>query len=177
MSYDILKINDFILIKMHKKSQIQIFETIAVLFVFFMLIGIGMIFYVRIYKSNLETTKYGYSQSKSVAIAQRVMFLPELQCSEDKVIKDSCIDALKIDVAKKMMEANQIYYYDLLELSEINITKIYPNLAKVPEPTTIYSRKTGMPSSSFLTYVPISIYNSTTRTYEFGILSIETQAK
>ena len=161
---------------MSKKSQIQTFETIAVLFIFFILIGIGAIFYVRIYKSNLEITKYGYSQSKSITIAQRVMFMPELQCSEDKVVKDNCIDLLKLEAAKEVINSNKIYYYDLLEFGEINITQEYPSSSDIPE-WTIYSRKLDKPSSSFLTYVPISLYNATTRTYGFGILSIETQSK
>lgn len=161
---------------MHKKSQLQTFETIAVLFIFFILIGIGAIFYVRIYKSNLEITKYGNSQSKSVTIAQRVMFMPELQCSEDKVIKDNCIDILKLEAAKDVMESNQVYYYDLLEFGEINLTQIYPSSANVPK-WRIYSRKIEKPSSSFLTYVPVSLYNATERTYRFGIISIEAQSK
>ncbi len=161
---------------MYKKSQIQTFETIAVLFIFFILIGIGAIFYVRIYKSNLEITKYEHSQSKSVTIAQRVIFMPELQCSEEKVVKDNCIDILKLEAAKNVINSNEIYYYDLLEFSEINITQEYPSFTNVPE-WTVYSRKIDKPSSSFVTYVPISLYNPTTRTYGFGILSIETQSK
>ncbi|MBI4452410.1 hypothetical protein HY637_03200 [Candidatus Woesearchaeota archaeon] len=161
---------------MRRKAQLQTFETIAVIFIFFILVGIGAIFYARIQKSNIGITKYEYSQSKSVIIAQRVMFMPELQCSEDKISRENCIDALKIDAAKKIMGSNQIYYYDLLEFSEINITQIYPS-SSVPKPTTVYSRKLEKPGSSFLTYVPISIYNSTTRIYGFGVLSIETQAK
>ena len=161
---------------MSKKSQIQTFETIAVLFIFFILIGIGAIFYVRIYKSNLEITKYGYSQSKSVTIAQRVMFMPELQCSEDKVVKDNCIDILKLEAAKEVINSNEIYYYDLLEFSEINLTQEYPSSASVPK-WTIYSRKIDKPSSSFLTFVPISIYDPAADTYGFGVLSIETQSK
>lgn len=159
---------------MSKKSQIQTFETISVLFIFFILIGIGAIFYVRIYKSNLEVTKYGYSQSKSVAIAQRVMFMPELQCSEGKVIKDNCIDVLKLEAAKEVINSNEIYYYDLLEFSEINVTEIYPSTNL---PKTIYTRRINKPISSFLTYVPVSLYNAATRTYGFGILSIETYSK
>ena len=161
---------------MNKSSQIQTFETIAVLFIFFILIAVGAIFYVRIYKSSSEATKYGYFQSKSIAIAQRVMFMPELQCTEDKVITDNCIDILKLEAAKNIINSNEIYYYDLLEFSEINITQEYPSSATAPK-LTLYSRKISKPSSSFLTYVPVSLYNPITRTYGFGIVSIETQSK
>ena len=159
---------------MNKSSQIQTFETVAVLFIFFILIAIGAIFYVRIYKSNVDVTKYGYSQSKSIAISQRVMFMPELQCN--KVIKDNCIDLLKLEAARNVISSNEIYYYDLLEFSEINLTQEYPSSAAAPK-WTVYSRKIDNPSSSFLTYVPVSLYDPIARTYGFGIVSIETQSK
>ena len=162
--------------KLEKKSQIQMFETIAVLFIFFILIGVGGIFYVRIYKSNMDITKYGYSQSKSVAIAQRAMFLPELQCSKNKIITDNCIDLLKLEASISVINSNEIHYYDLLEFGEINLTQVYPSSATALK-WVVYSRKIDKPGSSFLTFVPISLYDPAADTYGYGILSIETQSK
>ena len=101
-----------------KKSQIQIGETIAVLFVFFMLIVIGFLFYAKVIKGSIESEKEEASQFKSIGIAQKVMFLPELQCSENSIIIDNCIDSLKLDAAEEVMRENQVYYYDLFEFSE-----------------------------------------------------------
>lgn len=156
-----------------KRAQIQIGETIAVLFVFFMLIVIGFIFYVKVIKGNIENEKEEISQLKSVAIAQRVMFLPEVQCSEDNIIIDNCIDILKLDSAQSVMKQNELYYYDLLEFSDVNIQQIYPNEAK----WSIYSRKTDDFTGKFVTNVPISLYNPVTRRHAFGVLSIETLTK
>ena len=158
---------------MNKKSQIQIGETIAVLFVFFILIAIGLIFYVKVIQGNLEQEKDELSQLKSVGITQRVMFLPELQCSEDNIIIDNCIDVLKLESATDIMRTNELYYYDLLEFSEINITEIYPEDSK----WNIYSRKTEDFNNKFVTNVPMSLYDPTTRKYTFGVLSIETSLK
>ena len=68
-----------------KKSQIQIGETIAVLFVFFLLVVIGFIFYVGVIKDSIVSEKDELSQLKSIEIAQKVLYLPELQCSEGVV--------------------------------------------------------------------------------------------
>lgn len=155
------------------RSQIQIGETIAVLFVFFILIIIGIVFYVKILKSDLESEKEELSQLRSVGIAQRVMFLPELQCSEGNVIKDNCIDILKLESAPSIMQGNELYYYDLLEFSDVNITQIYPTEAK----WVLYSRKTKDFKNKFLTNVPISLYDPITRKHGFGILTIETLSK
>lgn len=159
--------------KASRKAQIQITETIAVLFVFFLLIIIGFIFYVRIIKGNIDLEKEELSQLRSIGIAQRVMFLPELQCSEDNVITDNCIDLLKLDSAQNLMRENELYYYDLLEFSEVNVTQIYPIEFK----RNIYSRKIENPKSSILTPVPISLYDPVTKKYSFGILTVETQSR
>lgn len=156
-----------------KKAQIQIGETIAVLFVFFILIIVGFIFYVKVIKSNLEIEKEELSQLRSIGIAQRVMFLPEIQCSEDNIIIDNCIDVLKLDSAQSIMKENELYYYDLLEFSDINIIQIYPNSSR----WNLYSRKTEDFRSRFVTNVPISLYNPVARKHGFGILTIETLSK
>lgn len=153
-----------------KKSQVQIGETIAVLFVFFMLIVIGFIFYVRIIKGNIELEEEEHSQLRSVGIAQRTMFLPELQCSEDNIITDNCVDILKLGSAQNLMRENELYYYDLLEFSEVSILQIYPIEAK----WSIYSRKKENFNTRFETNVPISLYDPTTRKYGFGIMNIKT---
>ena len=156
-----------------KRSQIQIGETIAVLFVFFILIIMGFMFYVRVIKSNIDTEKEELSQLRSVGISQRVMFLPEVQCSEDNIVIDNCIDILKLDSAQSAIKENEIYYYDLLEFSDVTISQIYPNEAK----WNLYSRKTEDFKSKFVTNVPISLYDPATRKHGFGILTIETLFK
>lgn len=156
-----------------RKGQIQIGETIAVLFVFFILIVIGFIFYANVIKGNIEQEKEEISQLKSIGIAQRVMFLPEVQCSEDNIVIDNCIDILKLDSAQKLMKEKEIYYYDLLEFSDVTIARIYPDEAR----WSIYSRKTEDYKNKFVTNVPISLYDPTTRKHGFGVLTIETLSK
>jgi len=148
-------------------------ETIAVLFVFFILIIIGFIFYVKVIKGNIELEKEEIFQLKSIGIAQRVMFLPELQCSEDNIIIDNCIDILKLDSAQSIMKENDIYYYDLLEFSDVIISEIYPNEAR----WSIYSRKTSGFNNKFVVNAPISLYDPATRKHAFGVLTIETLSK
>ena len=166
--------------KMNKKSQIQIGETISVLFVFFILIAIGFIFYVRIIKGNLESQKDELSQLNSVGISQRVMFLPEIECSEDVVFEvHDCFDILKLNAAQTVMKlsSNALYYYDLLEFSNLSISEIYPDKT---QKWTIYSRKPQNPQdfkNKFVTNVPVSLYDPLTRRRAFGVLTIETLSK
>ena len=158
---------------MSKRTQIQIGETIAVLFVFFVLIVIGFMFYARVIKSNIEVEKEELSQLRSVGIAQRVMFMPEVQCSENNLIIDNCIDILKLESAQNIMNENNIYYFDLLEFSDVSIYQIYPTEAS----WNIYSKKMEDFKNKFVTNVPISLYDPVTRKHGFGVLKIETLSK
>lgn len=161
---------------MEKKAQIQIGETIAVLFVFFILIAVGFMFYIKIIKGNLESEKEELSELRSIGIAQKVMFLPELQCSEDNVVTDNCIDLLKLEYAKNVMRDNAVYYYDLLEFSEVNVSQLYPYDSSMQN-INVYSRQTGDFKNKFVTNVPISLYNPITKQHSFGMLTIQTLSK
>lgn len=159
---------------MNKKSQIQIGETIAVLFVFFILIVIGFMFYGRVILGGIQTQKDESTQLRSVSIAQKAMFLPELQCSEDIVEEiTGCIDILKISSAQDVIGQNTRYYYDLFEFSNITMKQIYPT----DNYWTIYSRSSKNFESKFVTNIPISLYNPITRRYGFGVLTVETLLK
>lgn len=155
-----------------KKSQVQIFETIAVLVIFFLLIGIGFIFYGRIMQSNLAQEQDEISQLRAIAIAQRAMFLPEIQCSDENVIKDSCLDIAKLTAAEEIMLSNQDYYYDFFEFSNITASEVYPSVKTY----TIYERKTDFRQKSSAN-IPIILYNPATRQNSFGILKIETYTR
>ena len=157
-----------------KKAQIQIGETVAVLLVFFILMVIAFIFYAKVIKSNINVQADELLQLRSVGISQRIMFLPEIQCSKDVVEEISnCIDMLKLESARDIMKQNSIYYYDLLQFSEVNVSQIYPD-----GPTwNIYSRKIEKFKDKFVTNVPISLYDPTTRVYRFGVLTIDTYLK
>ena len=68
-------------------------ETMAVLVIFFILAGIGFIFYINIMKGSIEAEKEEIRQLQAIEIAQRTVFLPELQCSEgEDIVKSGCID-------------------------------------------------------------------------------------
>ncbi len=172
---------------MDKQSQIQITETIVVLFVFFILMFVGLIFYLKIFKSNIESEKEELNQLNSIGVAQRVMFMPELQCSQS-IVKEitNCIDIIKLDAIKSgnIIKTN-LAYFDIFGFSEITISQIYPiepgkesadptDLSLTENHLQIYSRKAEDLKQSFSTNVPISLYDPIEKKYSFGILNIVT---
>ncbi|MEK6943184.1 MAG: hypothetical protein AABX00_03930 [Nanoarchaeota archaeon] len=153
-----------------KKSQIQIGETISVIFVFFILLLIGFMFYAKVLKGNAAIESDELAQLRSVEIAQRVMFLPEMQCSTDVTDSKNCIDKLKVESAKNVMNLNAVEYFDILGFAKIKILQVYPSY----EETEIYSKDLSDFKNKFSTNVPVSIYDPIKKEYNFGLVSIET---
>src|SRR3989344_3891005 len=147
------------LLKMARKSQIQMGETIMVLVIFFMLVVIGFIFFTRVIKGNIEVEREEARQLKAVEIAQRASFLPEVQCSEENIIVDNCIDILKLGAAASIITANEIFYFDRLQFSKIIIEDTYPG---THSPWILYDNhlEEGEFTSKISTNIPIALFDS-----------------
>lgn len=152
-----------------KKSQIHMAESIAVLFIFFLMIGFGFIFYGRIQKTSLEETKSKNLDLESIEVTQRVSFLPELQCSSKNVITDNCIDVIKLNalITRLTPELQEELYFDVFKYSNITIIQIYPE-----EKRWVLYENIKEDASFVFTPVPISLYDPTTKKYSFGVLEV-----
>src|SRR3989338_7745702 len=149
-----------------KTAQIQMMETIAVLFIFFILVVIGFVFYAKILKGNLEQQKEESAQLNAIEVAQRASSLPELQCSEGNIVSDNCIDLLKLEAASQIMQQNDIYYYDRLLFSKITVNEIYPNSNE----WALYARPLDEFYSKITTNIPILLFNPIENKNSFGIM-------
>ena len=158
--------------KLNKKSQIHMMETIAVLFVFFVLAGTGLVFYLNIMKGNIAVESEEIRQLQAIEIAQRTVFLPELQCSEgEDIIKSGCIDVemLRAFLELDMATANQVYYHNRLGFSEITINEIYPTVTS----WVLYDKPLDKFTDKITTNLPISLKYPKENKYSFGIVHVE----
>ena len=153
----------------NKNAQIQMMETIAVLFIFFILVVMGFVFYAKILKGNLELQKEESVQLNAIEVAQRASSLPELQCSEDNIVSDNCIDLLKLEAASGIIQQNDVYYYDRLLFSKITVNEIYPD----DNEWNLYSRPLEDFSNKITTSIPISLFNPIQNKNAFGIMTVE----
>ena len=164
------------ILKMRRKSQIQIGETIAVLAVFFILIVIGFVFYTKVFKGSVELQREESRQLKAVEIAQRASFLPEVQCSDENIVIDNCIDIYKLEAAAEgtpsIIKNNEIFYFDRLQFSDISIQKIYPG----SDSWVLYNESLGEGNftSKISTNIPIALFNPAEKTYSFGVMKVDT---
>ncbi len=110
-----------------KKGQIRMTETIAVIFIFFILLVFAIIFYGRYQKVAFQEKQELDFANKAIEITTKVLFLPELTCSKGEAEKeDYCFDMLKLRYLKGLSEANLDYYFDLFSYSQIFVYEIYP---------------------------------------------------
>ena len=165
-----------------KKSQLKIGESIAVLFIFFVLVILGIIFWSKYSQSSIAAMTDEESLTKAVKISQIVSYLPELQCSTQEVIKFNCFDTIKINKMAELFMAGQdaseqaaadkakLHYFDTLSFSNITVVSIYPQKRSY----NVYDKPyaTDGSNSYRTTQVPIAIYDPINATYSFGYLDV-----
>lgn len=151
------------------KAQIHMMETISVLAVFFILVILGFIFYSNVLRSNFELEKEENIQLDSIKIVQKVSSLPELQCSQDSVVKDNCIDVLNLEALAEVIDQNEIHYFDMFSFSKITVTEVYPR----DNEWLLYDKSLEDYSQKIVTNVPITIFNPIEKRNNFGVMKVE----
>lgn len=145
-------------------------ESVAVLFIFFIFLVFGFVFYMNVMGSSAKVEMEENIQLKAIGITQKASFLPELQCSEENVRVEDCIDLLKLNAAASLLKENNLYYYDVFEFSKIWIKKIFPE----EDEWLLYNKTLPNYKDKLSTFVPVSLFNPTSKEYSFSILAVET---
>ena len=147
------------------------FETIAILIIFFFMVMFGFIFYARIQESAYTTEEKEVITLNTINIAEETSFLPEIQCSSENVPVDDCVDILKLERFREVAANNSEYYYYIFGNSNITIQEIYPDPTASWE---LYNKpKEGWKSYSSI-QIPTSIYNPLEHKYYFGVIYVNT---
>lgn len=150
-------------------------ESVAILFIFFILLIFGFVFYMNVMRGSTKVEIEENIQLKAIGIAQKASFLPELQCSEENVRTEDCIDLLKLEAVSGLLKENNLYYYDIFEFSDVYVERIFPEDAK--KIWTLYNNTLTNYTSKLSTFIPVSLFNATEKKYDFGILAVEVYRK
>ena len=145
------------------------FESIAVLVIFFILIMFGFIFYTRIQKTSFETELQEKSTLKAIDLSEKIFFLPEIQCSRNNIPQQGCIDKLKLSAATKLIAQNKATYIDIFGNSYLHIEQVYP----IEASWILYDQQKQEDSGKISTQFPVSLYDAGTDTYSFGVLYVD----
>ena len=157
-----------------KKSQIKLGESVMVLIVFIIIFVFGLYFYSKMQASDVSSSSQLLSEEEALSVSQRITYLPEIQCTAFNVTDILCIDKYKLMAFKEMNEditsSAKNYYSNILPTTTINITEIYPNLT--PIVYSIYSSSAGLRSEYQTVFIPVTLYNATSGTYNMAIIRV-----
>ena len=150
-----------------KKAQVQTMETIAILFIFFILVFVGIVFYSNIMKSKFQETKVEYEELSKLQVVQIISSLPEIQCSQDNIVEPNCIDLLKFQAATHILKMSD--YFDFFGFSKITVEEVFPNNNEY----ILYDKQPDKINQKLASYFPISLFDAKHQSYSFGVLIVE----
>lgn len=157
--------------KISRKGQIHLTETVAVLFIFFILVVFGIIFYSKYQQISFKEKSEELVASQAMDTTLRILFLPELICSRgDAEPEDNCLDAMKLRHANDTLRDHvEDYYFDLLSYASITVTQLYPEEKEFilyDQPKPDYRKKEP-------TYFVVSVRDEMVGSYGFGYVKVE----
>ena len=155
-----------------RKSQIKLGETIAIMFVFFILLIVGAVFYMNLQRTTVARDISEAYELRAVELAQIISFLPEAQCTTFNDVKASCFDIYKlISLGKVTATPKGLDVYSVeFGTTKIDLLVIYPFESN----WTLYNNPKKDFKDAPVTHIPISLYNSSSDKYYFGVLEVTT---
>ena len=145
------------------------FESLAIMIVFFFLLMFGFIFY-----TNFQKISYGKEAEKatilnSIKLSEQIFSLPEMQCIGDR---RGCIDLFKLEAAYEVINLNQPEYFVIFGNSNVTLRQVYPGPAFGEGEWQIYDFPKNQYSGVIKTNFPIALYDPAKDTFAYGVLTI-----
>ena len=108
-----------------KKGQARMNETIAIVFIFFVLILFGIMFFYQYQKVAIKEKNEELLGNRAMDTTLKTLFLPELICTKGEAEpEDNCFDLMKLRYAEKTFTAHLTdYYYEIFWVQSIGLTK------------------------------------------------------
>jgi hypothetical protein len=155
---------------MARRAQLQALEPIFIVIILAIVMGIGLLFYVRIADSQERQDSSAQAQQEDLATLARISRMPELSCSADASLTN-CIDVHKAEAFSRLLANDQakLYYYPYL--GDKNITITWLDLASGV--TTTLRLYGGMQSDTYTaTTTYFTVYESVNSTAKLATLTI-----
>jgi hypothetical protein len=167
---------------MRKKAQLQMNETVFVVFIIMIIIFLGLVVYSRFQELNIQDKSKAVKNTKVIESAQSISFWPELDCSDVKVSDFACLDMEKLKILGKFVndtkQANKIYtfnyYFNLLGNSKITVTEVYPlNTSVLGETYWVLWENPGTKKTTDTILVPVNLFDPFTGRYALGVMELQ----
>ncbi len=138
-----------------KQGQIHISETIAVLFIFFVLVLFGMLFYFRYQQVAIKEQQEELLAARAMDTTLKSLFLPELICSRGEAEpEDNCFDLSKLVRAPEVINSHlNDYYFQVFTYANISVVEVYPE----DKMYTVYTKRKQNSTRTETTFFVVSL--------------------
>lgn len=167
---------------LNKKGELQTQETILAVFIFVIIIIIGMTVFFRYQDNNLQI------EARNFMIEQfenKILTMPdssEFVYTEDGTKKDS-IDSLKLIALQNLVKKKKRYYNEKFGYLNITVYQVYPSkninrcsLGKIDD-CGVWEIYNNIPKSGINNRIrketPVSLYFPIENKYSIGVLVVE----
>lgn len=153
-------------------------ETIAVMFIFFILLSLGIVFYAKYSQGQAKAAEHERFGQKAMDMTLQTVFLPELICTNAEAETGSnCMDLQKLQYidANKGLSGDE-YYFSIFSYSKIWVEQLSPTEVSY----IIYNNP--KPESEYLEIIPsffvvtlkdyLGTYSGKSD-YNYGVLHVE----
>lgn len=159
-------------IKMNKKAQIHMTETLIVLMIFFIILFFGIFLYYNYTFKDIKESGQEVQEKQAQAQLQIISSMPEFSCADF-----SCIDTLKLIA----FQQNTQHYQNTFGFKTIEIMQIYPRQNEIQCTTqtypdcnkyAIYNNPKPDYKSKLDSSIPVSLYFPSKNQYKIGKIII-----
>ena len=166
---------------MSRKAQMQMTETIFVVFIILIIILLGFVFFSKFQEISMKEQEKTLRNLEVIKLAHRISFWPELECSVAGAERFVCLDKVKLtilgDFINRSMNSNSYgfnYYYDLLKNSQITVTELYPSNTQTlgTDYWVLYNNPGSTPLTDAV-LIPVNLYNPVTKDYALGVMELQ----
>lgn len=158
----------------NRKAQIRMSETVAIIFIFFILIVLGIIFYYKFQQFSIKDQQEELLGARAMDTTLKTLFLPELTCTNAEAeAEDNCFDLMKLrHVNNTFEEYLTQYYFNIFSYSKISVKEVYPgnrNYLLYDKPKSDFTRREP---TFFVIALKDEVQGKGTH-YGFGYLKVE----
>lgn len=146
-------------------------ENVIILFIFFVLLIFSIVFYTRLQAAKMGTTSSEKASTEAASIAEKVLSMPELQCSVQGSATPDCYDLVAVIAMNDAMKQNPDLadvYSGIFKFSTITIQKMFPT--KEEAIFVIYNKTNENLLNTFPTHSPIILCEHAQNSYGYGSL-------
>ncbi|MBS3123841.1 hypothetical protein J4437_04370 [Candidatus Woesearchaeota archaeon] len=167
----------------YKKAQVRLTETIGILLIFIILVGLGFSFYAKYQNLSLQEKEEEQLQSRAVRTTLQALFLPEVLCSRGEAeAEENCVDMIKARAMQEKLYSSNVdtkwrdYYFNLFSFAKVSIHELYPSTDQ--EELVLYDFPKPGAKKSENTFFVIALKEESlggrgSPVYKFGYLEVE----